>query len=223
MSTYKLYAIRVFSFNWEESLSFYRDVVGFPLTFSDPDIGWAQFELGPAHLGLERCDPDDDEANELVGRFVGISIEVEDIAGTYDRLLAQGVEFMEDFIDLWGLSTKVDAADVLGIDLTDEEHGLRGDARKFYEKHEDDPRSRIIAELISRPEMKAEVATDVLCEAILRGWDLNDAEGRDTSGMSVNDLVNAVTYVHQTKLVDAIVADQMAHAGGALLRQLVTA
>ena len=71
--------------------------------------------------------------------------------------------------------------------------------------------------------MKAEVATDVLCEAILQGWDLNDAEGRDTSGMSVNDLINAVTYVHQTKMVDAIVADQMAHAGGALLRQLVTA
>jgi len=140
-----------------------------------------------------------------------------------EEALAQGVEFMEDFIALWGLSTKVDAADVLGIDLTDEEHGLRGPARKFYEKHEDDPRSRIIAELISRPEMKAEVATDVLCEAILQGWDLNDAEGRDTSGMSVNDLVNAVTYVHQTKLVDAIVADQMAHAGGALLRQLVTA
>ena len=39
--------------------------------------------------------------------------------------------------------------------------------------------------------------------------------------MSVNDLINAVTYVHQTNMVDAIVADQMAHAGGALLRQLV--
>ena len=138
-----------------------------------------------------------------------------------EEALAQGVEFMEDFIALWGLSTKVDAADVLGIDLTDEEHGLRGPARKFYEAHEDDPRSRIIAEIISRPEMKAEVATDVLCEAILQGWDLNDAEGRDTSGMSVNDLINAVTYVHQTNMVDAIVADQMAHAGGALLRQLV--
>ena len=140
-----------------------------------------------------------------------------------NEALAQGVEFMEDFIDLWGLSSTVSAADALGIDLTDEEHGLRGDARKFYEAHEYDPRSRIIAEIISRPEMKAEVATDVLCEAILQGWDLNDAEGRDTSGMSVNDLINAVTYVHQTKMVDAIVADQMAHAGGALLRQLVTA
>jgi len=93
---YKLYAIRVFSFNWEEALTFYRDIVEFPLTYSDPEIGWAQFELGSAYLGLERCDPDDDEAKELVGRFVGTSIEVDDILGTYDRLLAKGVEFTSE-------------------------------------------------------------------------------------------------------------------------------
>ena len=93
---YKLYAIRIFSFNWEESLSFYRDIVEFPLTFSDAEIGWAQFELGPAYLGLERCDPSDEQANELVGRFVGTSIEVDDIQATYDRLLSKGVEFTSE-------------------------------------------------------------------------------------------------------------------------------
>ena len=91
---YNLYAVRVFSYKWDDSLSFYRDVVEFPLTFANPDIGWAQFQLGAASLGLERCDPDDDEARDLVGRFVGLSIEVEDIHGTYERLQAKGVEFV---------------------------------------------------------------------------------------------------------------------------------
>jgi len=90
---YKLYAIRVFSFNWEESLAFYRDVIGFPLSFSDEGLGWAQFDLGPAFIGLERCDPDDQESKDLVGRFVGASIEVEDIQGIYESLKSKGVEF----------------------------------------------------------------------------------------------------------------------------------
>jgi len=91
--SYKLYAVRVFSFRWEESLAFYRDTIGFPLAFHDTDLGWAQFELGQAAIGLERCDPEDAEAQELVGRFVGASIEVEDIEATYAELVAKGVEF----------------------------------------------------------------------------------------------------------------------------------
>ena len=93
MTDYRLYAIRIFSFKWEESLEFYRDTVGFPVAFSDPDMGWAQFQLGPSYLGLERCDPDDGEAQELVGRFVGTSIEVEDIHSVYNELVEKGVEF----------------------------------------------------------------------------------------------------------------------------------
>ncbi len=91
---YKLYAVRIFSFNWEASLEFYRDVVQFPVVFADADMGWAQFELGSAHLGLERCNPDDEESSELVGRFVGASIEVEDIQETYQVLAARGIEFL---------------------------------------------------------------------------------------------------------------------------------
>ena len=49
--SYKLYAVRVFSFKWRESLEFYKDVVGFPLSFMDEDIGWAQFDLGGAYIG----------------------------------------------------------------------------------------------------------------------------------------------------------------------------
>lgn len=92
--TYRLYAVRVFSFRWDDSVEFYRDVVGLPLSFLGQDSGWAQFDLGTASLGLERCDPADPEAREVVGRFVGISIEVGDIHTTYDELVAKGVEFI---------------------------------------------------------------------------------------------------------------------------------
>ena len=91
--TYRLYLIRVFSFKWEESRDFYKDKIGFPLHIEDEDLGWAQFDLGSAHLAIERCDRDDPESKELVGRFVGTSIEVEDIHGVYQSLRSKGVEF----------------------------------------------------------------------------------------------------------------------------------
>lgn len=92
---YKLYAVRVFSLRWSESLKFYRDTVEFPLVFCDEKMGWAQFQLGGAHLGLERCDATDERTKHLVGRFVGISIEVDDIDNSYEKLLAKGVSFEE--------------------------------------------------------------------------------------------------------------------------------
>lgn len=92
--TYNLYAVRVFSCRWEDSVVFYRDVVGLPITFLSQDFGWAQFDVGSASLAVERCDPSDPEAEALVGRFVGISIEVEDIQATYQLLCDRGVSFL---------------------------------------------------------------------------------------------------------------------------------
>jgi uncharacterized glyoxalase superfamily protein PhnB len=74
-------------------LAFYRDTVGFPLSFSDESMGWAEFDLGTARIGLERCDRNDPESTELVGRFVGVSIRVEDVNAVFDRLTSRGVEF----------------------------------------------------------------------------------------------------------------------------------
>ena len=42
---------------------------------------------------MERCDPADPEASALVGRFVGVSIQVEDIDSTYESLRSKGVVF----------------------------------------------------------------------------------------------------------------------------------
>jgi len=91
--TYKVYAVRVFSSNWAESLEFYKNMIGFPLSFADENLEWAQFDVGSTYLGLERCDSQDPECEELVGRFVGLSIEVRDIDSTYENLTAKGVKF----------------------------------------------------------------------------------------------------------------------------------
>ena len=91
---YKLYAVRIFTFKWGEAVEFYRDVLGFPLEFCGEEIGWAQFNLSGASIGLERCDdPTDAESQALVGRFVGVSLEVENIDETYKQLVEKGVEF----------------------------------------------------------------------------------------------------------------------------------
>ncbi len=95
MSRYSLYAIRVFTLHWPEALAFYRDVVEFPVVFADADMGWAQFQLGGAYIGLEHLDPGDPEAADLVGRFVGVSIEVEDIQTQYTALCNKGVDFVQ--------------------------------------------------------------------------------------------------------------------------------
>ena len=92
---YKLYAIRIFTTRWDDALRFYRDVIGLPLTFSNADMGWAQFDVGGCFIGLERAITDEEEAEDLVGRFVGASLMVDDITATYDALTRKGVEFLE--------------------------------------------------------------------------------------------------------------------------------
>lgn len=90
---FRLYAVRVFTRDWERARDFYRDTVGFPLLFDDAGMGWAQFQLGGASLGVERCDGDDAESAALVGRFVGVSLAVDDIDASYARLRDAGVRF----------------------------------------------------------------------------------------------------------------------------------
>ncbi len=94
MSKFKLYAVRIFSLQWETTLAFYRDVVGLEVAFADDEMGWAQFDLGGVYLGLERVDPDDPETAALVGRFAATSMVVADIDETYATLVERGVEFV---------------------------------------------------------------------------------------------------------------------------------
>ena len=91
---YKLYAVRVFVTDWDRAFSFYSKTLEMSVRFAGPEIGWAEFDVGGARLAVERAAPDDAEAGVLVGRFVGLSLEVDDIQARYDGLRSRGVEFL---------------------------------------------------------------------------------------------------------------------------------
>ena len=75
----KLNAVRIFVKDWTGLCDFYEKVLGLPLKFKDAKSGWAEFDVGGPSLALERIDPLDKEAQALIGRFLGLSLKVEDI------------------------------------------------------------------------------------------------------------------------------------------------
>ncbi len=87
----KLYVVRVFVDDWDRACEFYEKKLKLPLTFKDSTLGWAQF--GEPGLGIERVDENDEEGRSLVGRFLGVSLQVDDIEAKYQELIEQGVEF----------------------------------------------------------------------------------------------------------------------------------
>ena len=89
----KLYAVRVFVTDWPKACEFYGGTLGLAQKFSNESMGWAEFDIGGASLGVERVGPDDTESLALVGRFVGMSLQVDDIDTTCRQLSEQGVEF----------------------------------------------------------------------------------------------------------------------------------
>ncbi len=91
---YKLFAVRVFVTDWNRVLRFYTETLGIPTTYRSDELGWAQLAIGDGQLALERVAPDDAEARELVGRFVGVSLQVADIEATHRILVERGVEFL---------------------------------------------------------------------------------------------------------------------------------
>ena len=89
----KLYAVRIFVSQWQEACDFYGKTLGLPERFRNDDIGWAEYDLDGPCLGIERVAADDHESLAYVGRFVGVSLLVDDLQSTYRELLAQGVTF----------------------------------------------------------------------------------------------------------------------------------
>lgn len=93
MPEFQLFAVRIFVSDWERALSFYGDVLGMDVVFENDMLGWAQFDTGECTLAIERADLSDPESAALVGRFVGVSLKVDDIDAVYRRLTEAGVEF----------------------------------------------------------------------------------------------------------------------------------
>ncbi|HZM46282.1 MAG TPA: VOC family protein [Burkholderiales bacterium] len=91
---YKLFAVRVFVTDWDRAIRFYTETLGMRTTYRNDEIGWAQMATGEGQLALERVEPSDEEGKALVGRFVGVSLQVPDIFATYDLLVERGVEFV---------------------------------------------------------------------------------------------------------------------------------
>ena len=91
----KIYAIRVLVDDWPAACDFYENKLKLPLEFKDDGFGWAEFDVGGAKIGVERVDElASQEDKDLVGRFVGASLQVKDTKATYKELSDRGVEFV---------------------------------------------------------------------------------------------------------------------------------
>jgi catechol 2,3-dioxygenase-like lactoylglutathione lyase family enzyme len=91
---YKLATVRVFVTDWERAIRFYSDTLGMAVAHRSDEWGWAQMATGEGQLALERVDAGDDEGRALVGRFVGVSLQVANVVAIYEALAERGVEFV---------------------------------------------------------------------------------------------------------------------------------
>ncbi len=100
----KLGFVRIFVTDFKKSLEFYTDTLAMELDYTD-HTNWAQFKSGEdVSLAIEVSHRDRLEAgSKLVGRFAGVTLIVDDIQKTYQRLSAKGVEFTgEPEKQAWG-------------------------------------------------------------------------------------------------------------------------
>ena len=88
----KLYGVRIWVQDYDAARCFYAETLGLPLAWDMPEAGAFGVDVG-ATLIVERADSTDAESAALVGRFVGVSLQVEDIQETWHRLGELGVPF----------------------------------------------------------------------------------------------------------------------------------
>jgi len=87
----RLSVVRVFVRDWDRALRFYSETLGIPVAFRSDEMGWCQLDTGEANLALEREAPGAEPS--YAGRFVGVSLAVNDVEKTYRQLVERGVEF----------------------------------------------------------------------------------------------------------------------------------
>jgi catechol 2,3-dioxygenase-like lactoylglutathione lyase family enzyme len=86
------------------SLAFYIDGCGFRLRFARPEDGFAYLALGDAQIMLEQASADSWITGPLtppLGRGINFQIEVEDIAGLEDRVVALGTPLFRPPMTEW--------------------------------------------------------------------------------------------------------------------------
>ncbi|PAV24678.1 hypothetical protein CF392_14955 [Tamilnaduibacter salinus] len=80
---YRLYAQRIFSEKWLEQVDFYESVVGLDRVFFNDQLGFAMFTLDTAYLAIEKTSSDNHP--NLIGRYVGLTLQVKNLNDAYDR------------------------------------------------------------------------------------------------------------------------------------------
>lgn len=88
----KLYGARLWVHDYAAAKAFYTDTLGLPLAWDMDGMGAFGVDAG-ATLIVEEAEADDAESQALVGRFAGLSLQVDDIAATYRVLSGRGVAF----------------------------------------------------------------------------------------------------------------------------------
>ena len=84
--------LRVFVTDLPAARKFYAQILGLDILweYEGKAIG---FDLGPVLIVEDVSSEEDRNERALAGRYVGCSIEVEDIQTTYSELVAKGVHF----------------------------------------------------------------------------------------------------------------------------------
>lgn len=122
----RLSAVRLFVRELEPAARFYDAVLGLPRTAGDLAWGYLVFDAGSVELVVEAVAADaPGEDQVLVGRFTGVSFEVDDVVARHACLRDQGVEFIgAPELQPWGgvLATFLDPAGN-GLQLVQRPHG----------------------------------------------------------------------------------------------------
>ena len=90
----QLHTARIFVQDLALTSRFYEEILGLPLKADGREQGFCVFDAGPISLVVECVEadaPPEDQA--LVGRFTGLSFDVEDIQSKYAELSSLGVAF----------------------------------------------------------------------------------------------------------------------------------
>ena len=88
----KLYGIRIFVDDLAVAKSFYGDTLSLPINWEMQDLKAIGFNVGN-ELIVEEGNPGSADGENLIGRFVGLSLQVDNIDEIYETLSGKGVVF----------------------------------------------------------------------------------------------------------------------------------
>lgn len=89
----RLYGVRIFVDDFDSCRAFYRETLALPENWAMPEVKAAGFAVGGGELIVEEAGPGH-EHHADIGRFVGVSLQVDDIDAQHRTLADAGVRFL---------------------------------------------------------------------------------------------------------------------------------